>query len=106
LLQGAQADWLKYLPIENNNMYLPLQEILCKHGVKSIQEATDTISKIFFRTPFGICTEETNKDIEDNKIGVIDGPWLGLIPETVDAVVKNTIKGMAKMTPNKELALS
>ena len=57
LLQKEQTGRLTRLPIENNNTYLPVMEILRKHATKSIQDAIENIPSAFFTHLLGITPE-------------------------------------------------
>jgi len=104
LLQKDQTGRLVRLPIECNNTYLPVMEILRKHAIGSIQEAINNLPGAFFTHLLGITPEASHRAINDEEIGVVDAPWLGLVPKNIDKVVKTTIAKETRKIIDKDTA--
>ena len=90
-LQSKQTGRLSPLPIHRNNSYLHINELVKKLEMPSITDAITHLPAIFFSYILGIIPEYSNIEFKDEEIGVVDGPWLGMIPSCVDDTTKTYI---------------
>jgi len=103
-LQRHQIGRLKLLPQCRNNSYLHIDELLRKLDKSTIMEASTELPQIFFSHVLGLIPEYSNIEQTDEEIGVIDGPWLGLIPSCVDNTAKSCIYKIVCEISDKENA--
>ena len=95
MLQEEQIGRLSPLPNHRNNSYLHIDELLKKLEMSSVTEAIIKSPVIFFSHILGIVPEYSNIELNDEEMGAIDGPWLGLTPSCIDDTTKKYIHNIS-----------
>ena len=91
-LQENQCGRLRRIPRANNKSYATMKDLLRKYDEQDILKCIQNNIGTFSLEVFGIIPQNTNAYRDDANIGVVDGPWLGLIPIKLDEAVHNHIK--------------
>ena len=91
-IQRKQTGRLKDLKANQNIQYLSITDLLIKNDCSTIEDAYKHTPNTFLPQLFGVSLEQSCHNIKDEEIGVIDGPWLGLIPTTINTTLKAAIK--------------
>jgi len=90
-IQSNQTGRLKKLKANKNIQYLSITDLLIKNDCSTLQDAYKNTPNTFLTQLFGVTLEQSCHTIKDEEIGVIDGPWLGLIPTTINTTLKAAI---------------
>jgi len=88
-LQEKQTGRLKNLPIVLNNRYISIQNILAREKCNSIRAATESPNFNFMSEIFGLTPVLNGTEITDESLGLVDCPWLGLTPISIDKIMLN-----------------
>jgi len=94
-LQTEQTGRLSPLPSHRNNSYLHINELVQKLEMSSVTDAITHLPAIFFAHILGIIPEYSTIELKDEELGVVDGPWLGMMPSCVDDTTKAYIHSLS-----------
>ena len=88
-----------------NTRYLPTKLILERESCESIGIAMNSRTFNFLSEVFGLYPMHNGSSIvRDEQIGIIDCPWLGLIPTFLDNILLQLCRSTRKFIPHKETA--
>jgi len=90
-IQSNQTGRLKMLKANKNIQYLSITDLLIKNDCTTLEDAYKNTPTTFLPQLFGVTLEQSCHTIQDEEIGVIDGPWLGLVPTTINTALKAAI---------------
>jgi len=96
---------LRDIPGTRNNLYLTIEDILMKYGKESIKSAILDSNCTMLLDVFGMIPRENFSNFGDEELGIIDLPWLGLIPNFLDNMIIQacvTLDGNHPYLPTKE----
>ena len=102
--QFSQTGRLRKLPESINNSYIATKDLLIKHNAGCIIECAFQPSSTICLELFGLLPNNLHKYHSDAHIGVVDAPWLGLIPKKIDECIIHHIHHIEKRNiqkPNK-----
>jgi len=106
-LQNIQIGRLTKLPAGLNTRYLlSIQSILEKENCSSIKVATESSKFSFFSKIFGLNPFTNGKEVTDETLGLLDSPWLGLIPLSIDKIMMNLCTAIKIFIPHHQTAES
>jgi len=91
-IQKDQTGRLKEISPTRNIQYISMADLLIKNQCPTIKDAYLHTPNTFLPQLFGVTLESTCHTISDENIGVIDGPWLGLIPTLIDVELKRVLQ--------------
>jgi len=91
-LQESQVGRIKKLPKTRNIQYVNSNDLLKKHAFSSLNNCLMENGSAFFRDLFGMHPEQLVERITDEEIGILDMTWLGLMPTSIDSIMKNIIR--------------
>jgi len=105
-IQNENVGRLKILTPTRNIQYIPMNELLVKNAQPTVKDAYMCCPNNFLPQLFGINPEYSCLPNRDEELGVIDGPWLGLIPSPLDKVIKASIEEAGgKLEENSQKAM-
>ena len=87
--QTAQTGRLKRVPNYRNNLYIPISELLLKWDIQIWDSFNLPISCFILSEIFGLEPNSQNHIYDDEELGVVDAPWLGLIPNFLNLTIKS-----------------
>jgi len=83
---------LKKPPAQRNNSYLHISDLLLKWNKNNLHDAIDEDSCTILLDIIGITPERHPIQKGDEEIGLIDAPWLGLVPTFLDTIVTEALR--------------
>jgi len=101
-LQNSQEGRKSKLDKSRNISYINIKNILQKIQAKEISDAIQTKPSSFFLSLFHITPEELHNNISDEEVGVIDTPWLGLMPSRIDGIILRHLQQISQEFVDKE----
>jgi len=105
-MQTKNLGRLRHMEPKNNNRYLSLANIFHREKIKCVQDALNSSKFNFCCELFGLLPNSLDREIQDDQIGLIDCPWLGLMPICVDTIIKNRCDDICSFVMHKETAFS
>jgi len=92
-LQASQEGRLQRVSSAINNTYLSIECLLAKNDSDNFMQCMLTPESDMCLAIFGLRPHNINKVYNnDANIGVIDAPWLGLIPKEIDSCVQDHLR--------------
>jgi len=99
-LQTSQIGRLKRLSTTTNLTYLSIANLLQKHNAKDLMTCFCAPNSTICLEIFGLRPHNIDKIyLDDANIGVIDTPWLGLIPKSLDDMILSYFKHIKILSP-------
>jgi len=105
-LQERNIGKLSPMTTSQNNRYISIPTILERRKIATIQEALHSKTFNFCGQIFGIYPHINGNPVLDENIGVVDCPWLGLMPTVIDNIMVSTCSNITKFVPHKETRTS
>jgi len=97
LLQEEQTGRLVKMCKARNTSYISIPELLNKHQKESLEEIlNESCFGIICQEIFGMLPNNRDLSITDAEIGVLDSPWLGLMPKTINQHMLKNIRCIGK----------
>jgi len=103
-MQTQNLGRLRPVEREHNNRYLSLTDILTNEGLISIQDALNSSNFNFCCQIFGLLPNSNGMEIQDDQIGLVDCPWLGLMPICIDKIIRTRCNNICTFVMHKETA--
>ena len=103
-LQNRNVDRLTPIPSSENNRYLPIKTLLSREKLSNVSDALNCHKFNFCCELFGLIPKYSNKPISDDQIGLVDCTWLGLVPKSIDEIMKAQCDNISEFISHKETA--
>jgi len=103
-MQTQNLGRLRPVEREHNNRYLSLTDILANEGLICIQDALNSSKFNFCCQVFGLLPNSNGTEIQDDQIGLVDCPWLGLMPTCIDNIIGTQCNNICTFVMHKETA--
>jgi len=92
-LQTSQKGRLKRISPTINNTYLSIECLLAKHNADNLLQCVLEPTSNLCLAIFGLLPHNVTRIYNnDENIGVVDAPWLGLVPKEVDSFMQNNLQ--------------
>ena len=85
---------LKNIPPYRRNSYIPIADLLNKWEHKTIFAAIQDADCRILLEIFGIIPKESATQHGDEELGLVDTPWLGLIPSFLDNIMDSACQNL------------
>ena len=89
-MQIHQEARLEPIPTTFNNQYIPIQHLLNKHNLDSVQNVLQAKQNLFSEL-LGILPQASPFPLTDSHMGTVDLPWLGLMPRRITKCINRFI---------------
>ena len=90
--QNMNSCRLKNIPIYRRNSYLPIMDLLQKWEHETIMTAIQDESCEILLEIFGTVPREPAIQHGDEELGLIDTPWLGLVPSFLNSIMDSACR--------------
>jgi len=85
--QALHMGRTKKVPNHRNNLYLPINQLLLKWDINTWQSFHFRKSCYILSEIFGLEPNSQNHIYDDEELGIIDAPWLGLVPKFMEKII-------------------
>ena len=103
--QSSQKGRLRKIPESINSSYIPIRALMNKYNATCILACSfESSSNVCLLEILGLQPNNMHIYINDANIGVLDAPWLGLMPKKVNTVIIEHIQsiGLNKTTHSNQ----
>jgi len=90
-MQDTQIGRLKKISRDRNILYVTIEELIKKFGKQCLLATVSAHPIDFFLNLFHITPEKLFIDPTDEEAGVLDAPWLGLMPTAITNVIRQKV---------------
>jgi len=104
-MQSQNLGRLRHMDRSINIRYIPLADILHREGRECIHDALKNSKENICCEIFGLLPNSNGPIMHDDQIGLVDCPWLGLIPISIDKIMVHHCNKIRHFILHKESAL-
>jgi len=92
---------LRTPPAHRNNSYISIANLVSKWDGNNLQSLCFKENCFILSEIFGLLPQYQIYSLNDDELGIVDAPWLGLIPSFLDSIMNFTCKNMSNLIADK-----